>query len=277
MKYIEVQKGFTHAGKFHSDDVFSTALLQYLNPNIEIQRGNHVPEKYDGLIFDIGGGAFDHHQKDKRIRENGIPYAAFGLLWEKYGELILGEEEAVRFDEKFIQPLDFSDNTGEQNPLAGAIGNFNPVWDGTETTDDAFFRAVEVAQAILNNSFEHIFSIMRAKSLVEKSIAKSDGEILILEQSLPWKSTVKETDIKFVIFPSNRGGYCIQTVEYRDEETEEFTMRVPFPKRWRGMDEQELKNITGIEDARFCHSSGFLSTAETLEGAIKMAKAAIAE
>ncbi len=54
-------------------------------------------------------------------------------------------------------------------------------------------------------------------------------------------------------------------------------MRVPFPKRWRGMDEQELKKITGIEDARFCHSSGFLSTAETLEGAIKMAKAAIAE
>ena len=26
------QKGFTHGGKFHADDVFSTALLKILNP-----------------------------------------------------------------------------------------------------------------------------------------------------------------------------------------------------------------------------------------------------
>ena len=32
-------KGFTHGGKFHADDVFSAALLRYLNPNIVIQRG----------------------------------------------------------------------------------------------------------------------------------------------------------------------------------------------------------------------------------------------
>ena len=71
---------FTHGGKFHADDVFSAALLFYLNPEIQIGRGNQVPENYEGIVFDIGRGAYDHHQKESRVRENGVPYAAFGLL-----------------------------------------------------------------------------------------------------------------------------------------------------------------------------------------------------
>ena len=37
-------KAFTHGGKFHADDIFSSALLLYLNPEIQITRGNQVPE-----------------------------------------------------------------------------------------------------------------------------------------------------------------------------------------------------------------------------------------
>ena len=32
-------KGFTHAGKFHADDVFATALLQLVRPDIQIDPG----------------------------------------------------------------------------------------------------------------------------------------------------------------------------------------------------------------------------------------------
>ena len=39
-------KAFTHGGKFHADDIFSSALLLYLNPEIQITRGNQVPELY---------------------------------------------------------------------------------------------------------------------------------------------------------------------------------------------------------------------------------------
>ena len=54
--------GFTHAGKFHADDVFATALLQILRPDIRITRGYVVPEDFDGIVYDIGFGMFDHHQ-----------------------------------------------------------------------------------------------------------------------------------------------------------------------------------------------------------------------
>lgn len=137
---------FTHSGKFHADDVFSAALLLYLNPEITITRGNQVPENYEGLVFDIGRGQYDHHQKNSRIRDNGVPYAAFGLLWEKLGPEILGEELALKFDESFVQPLDINDNTGEKNELATLIGNFNPGWDSKSSNDEAFFQAVSVAR-----------------------------------------------------------------------------------------------------------------------------------
>ena len=51
-----------------------------------------MPDDFEGVVFDIGRGQYDHHQKNSRIRENGVPYAAFGLLWEALGEEILGKE-----------------------------------------------------------------------------------------------------------------------------------------------------------------------------------------
>ena len=213
---------FTHSGKFHADDVFSSALLLYLNPEIRIIRGNKVPEDFDGIVFDIGRGRYDHHQKDSRIRENGIPYAAFGLLWEELGAEILGEELAQKFDESFVQPLDNNDNTGEKNELATLIGNFNPTWDAQGGNDEAFFQAVSVAGMILENNFYRFLGYERADKRVDEILeehqkailsgekSKEEARILILPEFVPCQKRLSETDIAFVIFPSNRGGYCIQ-------------------------------------------------------------------
>ena len=91
--------GFTHAGKFHADDVFATALLQIIRPDIRITRGFVVPDDFDGIVYDIGFGMFDHHQEPREYRANGIPYAAFGLLWRVLGPgttaAILAQEAAT--------------------------------------------------------------------------------------------------------------------------------------------------------------------------------------
>ena len=71
----------THNGRFHADDVFSAALLKILNPEIHISRVSTVPENFDGIVFDLANGAFDHHNSNKKCRENGVPYASFGRLW----------------------------------------------------------------------------------------------------------------------------------------------------------------------------------------------------
>ena len=276
---------FTHSGKFHADDVFSAALLLYLNPEIMIKRGNRVPEDFDGIVFDIGRGQYDHHQKDSRIRENGIPYAAFGLLWEELGADILGEDLAQRFDEAFVQPLDNNDNTGEKNELATLIGNFNPTWDAEGSNDEAFFQAVSVAGMILENKFERFRGNERADKRVEEIYAhheqavhdrekhRDDARILILPEFVPCQKRLSETEIAFVIFPSNRGGYCIQP------QKKEYSLnyKCSFPSEWLGLENEELQKETGLVSAGFCHKGGFLLTTWTLEDAVKACEISLAE
>ena len=265
---------WTHNGKFHADDVFSAALLLYLNPEIRIFRGNRVPEDFAGIVFDIGRGRYDHHQKDSRIRENGIPYAAFGLLWEELGADILGEELAEKFDESFVQPLDDNDNTGEKNELASLIGSFNPAWDSEDNNDEAFFQAVSVAGMILDHKFERYLGNERAdqrvnellKAKEEQSLENTeDSRILVLPEFVPCQKRLSETQIAFVIFPSNRGGYCIQP------QKKEYSMnyKCSFPSEWLGLEGEELVQATGLESSSFCHKGGFLMTMGTLEDALE--------
>lgn len=266
-------KAFTHGGKFHADDVFSSALLLYINPEIVISRGNKVPEDFDGIVFDIGRGRYDHHQKDSRVRENGVPYAAFGLLWEVLGKEILGEELAEKLDESFIQPLDINDNTGEKNELATLIGNFNPPWDAKGGSDEAFFQAVSVAGMILENKFERYRGNARADQRVEQVLEEHNPKdrILVLPEFIPCQKALAETEIAFVIFPSNRGGYCIQP------QKREYSMnyKCSFPPQWLGLEGEELVKETGLSSAVFCHKGGFLMTVGELEDAKAACKKAL--
>ena len=252
-------KAFTHNGKFHADDVFSYALLLYLNPAITITRGNKVPKDFDGIVFDIGRGKYDHHQKDSRIRENGIPYAAFGLLWEELGTEILGEELAAKFDESFIQPLDINDNTGEKNELATLIGNFNPSWDVENGENEAFSRAVQTAGMILVNMFEKYKGNERAEKRVEEILAAHNSSVLSGE-----KSEIEA----FMIFPSNRGGYCIQPLK----KEHSLNYKCSFPESWFGLEGEELKQATGLTSANFCHKGGFIMTVDDVNDAISACK-----
>lgn len=267
-----IKSGFTHGGKFHADDVFSSALLKLLNPNIDIIRGYNVPQEFDGIVFDIGDGEFDHHSAASAKRENGVPYAAFGLLWRQFGAQLVGEDEAKRFDEKFIQPLDYDDNTGCGNQLAGVIASFNPMWDSKISPDEAFDKAVEFAVVILKNKLEHIHSVNRARQLVEKAYEGMEDKIVVLPQFAPWKMVLKDSDAEFVVFPSQRGGYGAQSVPVAKSEPP--VNKYDFPSLWAGLRDEQLQIVSKIKTLRFCHAGRFLITADTLQDAIEACKAA---
>lgn len=263
-------RGFTHGSKFHADDVFATAFLKIINPDIEIVRGFEVPEEFDGIVYDIGRGKFDHHQEDKEYRENGCPYAAFGLIWREFGAMYVGDaDEAERFDIDFVQPLDESDNTGADNMLAQVISEFNPGWDSNKSYDDCFWKAVDFAKQILENHFEYVAGIFRAKTLVNKAMLDCDGSVLILPEYAPWKGEVAGSSYKFVVYPSSRGGYSVQGVPV---SVSDKTLVCPFPKEWCGKTLEELVSVTGIATLRFCHPNAFLAAADKKEDAVKAAR-----
>lgn len=140
-------------------------------------------------------------------------------------------------------------------------------------SDEAFFQAVSVAGMILENKFERYRGNERADKRVEEVLAKHDpaSRILVLPEFIPCQKALSETDIAFVIFPSNRGGFCIQP------QKREYSMnyKCSFPAEWLGLEGEELVNATGISSAIFCHKGGFIMTVKEQDEAVKACEKAL--
>lgn len=268
-------QGITHAGEFHADDVFSAALLKLLNPDINIERVFAVPENFKGIVFDIGQGEFDHHQTDNESRPNGVPYASFGKLWRTFGDRLVSKELVEKIDKEFIQDLDKSDNTGSYNHIAEVISALNPSWrDPNPDYNAQFEKAVNMAMEMLESIIEKENDIELAQSIADKAIAQAKcKEIIILPQYAPVIDYLSNSDAKFVIFPSNRGGYMVQVIP---EEPGTHNAKIDLPKEWGGKRE-EVSEINKIDDMIFCHNALFCCSAKTLEGAVKCAVVALNE
>lgn len=146
---LEGNCAFTHNGTFHADDVLAASLLRLLKPELKIVRGNVVPNDFPGIVFDIGCGRYDHHQADAKVRPSGIRYAAFGLLWNDFGEAFMDAAHADAFDAAFVSEIDRCDNTSDTNLLSSLIASFNPIWNKKENSDEQFEEAVSLMMPVL--------------------------------------------------------------------------------------------------------------------------------
>lgn len=283
----------THCGTMHADEVFATAFLSFLF-DIKLARVKEITaedRKRDVIIYDIGYGKFDHHQEDGRIRENGIKYAAFGLLFDYYGKEFLeglGVEKVdivkKAIEQDFIIGLDAIDNgvfpsidaPYKVKTTSDLIKLFNPSYRSGQDENEQFLKAVSLAQMILSLEIERIIGKEKAKIKVIEEINRQVGPILILDEYMPYEEVLLQQenakDILFVMFPSNRGGYAINTVPQDLTHKED---RLLFPKSWAGKTGIELVKETGVEGSNFCHINRFLVTAKDKDSAYKLANLAI--
>ncbi len=117
---IDEANCITHSGRFHVDDVISTIFLSKIIDNVILLRVPTIGNKdvKDKIVYDIGLGEFDHHQKNRNgQRNNGIFYSSIGLLWRKFGKEYL-KKIGVKYidktfeymDKELIQNIDATDN-----------------------------------------------------------------------------------------------------------------------------------------------------------------------
>jgi uncharacterized UPF0160 family protein len=274
---------YTHAGTMHADDVFSAALLKHVNRYVKIIRVNDVkeiPNDFNGIVFDIGGGKYDHHGALSEIRENGTPYASFGLLWREYWPNFVSAKQAEIIDERFIQPLDLSDNIGMHSDIAEIVDLYNLNWDeqykdDKKMTDVQFASAVDIAYKILARMFFRAEANDKAEKAINKIVQESAGkQIIVLDRYIPWRDQFIDTDAKFVVYPSNRGEWNAQVVKMEKGIT---TAKIDFPAEWAGLRGENLENVSGIKGLTFCHPALFLCAGETKEALIQACEQAIAE
>ena len=284
----------THSGIFHADEVMATVLLSKILPEVKVYRTFKVPENIaeDVIVYDIGGGIYDHHQRSfNEARENGIKFSSFGLLWRKFGMQLLSDNQNAEmvfelFDKSFVMGIDAVDNGQIERTdggvqvmsISGAISAFNPNWDEKTDADECFLKAVAFAEIIFDNALAGAIAKAKAKAGVENAIEKSANGIMILDEFMPWQDFLfnsinrKAADILYVVFPSNRGGYNVNAVP---DAPGSFGQRKPLPQSWAGLRGSELAAASGVATANFCHPAKFICGADTLEGALQMAKKAV--
>lgn len=287
----------THDGFFHADDVFALAVVSLWakseGKKIKIirSREKEIFEKAQ-MVVDIGGvydvktNHFDHHQAGGAgKRPNGIPYAAFGLMWKHFGEKITSKEAAELVEKKLVMPIDAIDNgVNLSTPLITGISDYtiaNAIWtlgefDEGGGNDESFRRAVDIACQILSGEIKKAEASIEGERVVEAEI-KSQGEpaVLVLSTYYPWSRAVNRYEkVVFVIFPDKgTSKWCIQAVSGNDDSF--GNDRISFPMEWRGLTDETLAIKSGISSAVFCHRSGFFAVTKTREGAEEMARKVI--
>ena len=293
VKDINEADGITHNGTMHADEVFATAFLSLYFGNFKVARVSEVPKDISTktIIYDIGKGKFDHHQTDARIRDNGIKYSSFGLLFEEYGlnylkKLKLKNTKAIYnyLVKDFIEAIDAIDNgifpeiksIYKIKTVSDVIKIFNPSYGSNDKEDEQFIKSVSLAESILTEELKNVIGKVEAGVKVKKILNKTKGPILILDEYLPYEEIILTSlsgkKILFAIYPSNRGGYGIKTIPI---STTDKTSRVYFPKEWGGLTNDALEKVTGIKGSLFCHTNRFLMTASDLDTAKKLAELAI--
>ncbi len=293
----------THNGTFHADDVFACATLflwaEKQGKRIKIirTRDEAIIAKSDivldvGMVYNPSIKRFDHHQRGGAgERENKIPYASFGLIWEHYGEEVCSKYSVSQkidpkeiwqlVDEKIVSPIDARDNgvvISFPNDLgvvdhrtSNVISLFNSTWleQGEISSDERFKKALSFAKEILKREIVWAEAeILGNKETLEVIKAQNYPEILILETRVDWEREVtKYKNIKFII-SKGKEHWSVQVA--RDDIENYDSNRIEFPKSWQGLRDEALEKESGVVGAIFCARGGWYAKAATKEAALSL-------
>ena len=170
----------THDGEFHADDVLSTALLAIyvcepngLNLNI-IRSSNPEDMANATIVYDVGGGEFDHHGEPKRHHTNGVPFAACGLLLEQ----LEADDDTRKFMyEELIYAVERNDNLfktrmpGSGTNFLRFIKYFRPTIGEDRSRDalnNAFVEAVNTTIPIVKRLIAQAHASVNSYRLIKR-------------------------------------------------------------------------------------------------------------
>jgi len=283
MKPEIVPRSFaTHDGSFHADEVTACALLLLFQ---QIDRDKVVrtrePEKLAKCeyVCDVGGvydpalKRFDHHQSDYHG-----DLSSAGMVWEYLKEQgIIDDAIYQYFNHSLLLGVDAIDN-GRDFPLIGhcsfsqVVSNFVPVaYDADQDIHEkAFQDALDFVLGHLQRLLERLRYIRACRAKVEECMAH-DGPALIFDEAMPWMDSFfdlggEKHQALFVIMPS--GPYWKLRGIPPDNERK-MLVRMPLPKEWAGLIDEDLKRESGISGAIFCHKGRFISVWQSKEDALE--------
>lgn len=272
----------THDGTFHADEVTACALLMLFGlideDKIIRTRDLHLLSTCEyvcdvGGVYDPKNKLFDHHQVDYQG-----PLSSAGMIL-KYLESVglIKFNEYDFFNNSLVMGVDAHDN-GRDPLIPGfcsfshVLSNFTPIHYDCEPQEQnqAFHQALTFVYEHLKRLWDRFKYTQSCREIVVDCMSKS-RECLIFDRNLPWLEIFFELNgdehsALFVIMPSGNH-WKLRGIPPTYQER--MKVRLPQPKQWAGLLDDDLKRVSGIPGAIFCHKGRFISVWETREDALK--------
>ncbi|KAK4538376.1 hypothetical protein CDCA_CDCA17G4401 [Cyanidium caldarium] len=238
-----------------------------------------------------------------------------GLVYKHFGKDVLRQVCGDAADDRtidllykkvydgFIEAIDANDNginaTSERprftdnSNLPARIARMNSPWNRDEAPaaqNERFSRAMQVAGTEFVDYVLGLYEQwLPARAIVQEALnARTEvhpsRQIMLLKRWCPWKTHLYELEaaisgnsnaqglpILFVLYLDTNRMWRVQAVNQPDS----FESRLPLPEAWRGLRDEELVQVSGIDGCTFVHASGFTGGNRTYEGVLAMAVAAL--
>lgn len=305
-KFLKKKKVLvTHSGSFHADDVFAAATLtlwldqQGERYTIVRSRDPKIIAAAD-YVFDVGGeydhtrGRYDHHQPEGAGKSTkGIPYAGFGLVWKHYGLDVGGGDQEVweAINQSLVAPIDASDNGLDLYTLnelqtqpirLQEILRYLPEAYGKDK-DTAFRNLVGWARRFLEVRIEKESERVATKNeLLQEALPQQGQKVVVLDgnygRGVIWDTLVPHesfANVMYAVYSHDDYRHDGWNIVCLLQELHQKGSRLPFPQPWCGKEKEELERLSGVEDMKYCHRTGFLAGAKTKEAAIAFAHRAL--
>ena len=304
----------THSGKFHCDEVFAYVVLRLAlglgkagglgeagTDHALVRTRDAAVIAGADVVWDVGSvhdpatARFDHHQRGAPTRGDGTPFSSAGLVWQVHGEAAmrallppaqqpLAGAIAAEIDGTVVRRIDENDNgvavfSDDTLGLSSLVGDCNPGWDAVqsdEATDAAFMVAVSLVDGVLRRRATSLRArLAAAEGIVAAHAASADPRILELDRGMPWKGTVfaHALPVVYAVYPVSNGNWMVDCMP---PEPGLFAQRLPLPEAWAGLQNGALAEASGVAGAVFVHVRRFVGGARTREGALEMARRAVA-
>lgn len=228
-----------------------------------------------------------------------------GLIWEKFYEEFIEAVDAndngiSAYDPKGITAAGLEKRFRDGGFSLGAmVSRLNPNWneptpadpvDAQKWEDEKFLVASEKMGEEFSRGLQYYTKCwLAARDIVHAAYAKRleydpKGRVLVFEGlSVPWKDhlyTLEQNEggdakVLYVLYPEKPTPDAKWRIQAVPVSKDSFESRKPLPEAWRGVRDEELDKVTGINGGVFVHAAGFIGGNETFAGARDMAVKAL--
>ncbi|XP_057812787.2 uncharacterized protein LOC131026814 isoform X5 [Cryptomeria japonica] len=249
----------THNGSFHCDEALACYMIRLTNKfrdaHIVRTRDSKVLDTLDAVL-DVGGvydpekDCYDHHQKgfDHDFGHGfKTKLSSAGLVYKHYGREIVAKELGLNPDHSDVESVYIALYKGFMEEIDAVDNGINQ------------YDTEKPARYIRNTHLSARISRINPDWMEENTADKEDH---LFHCAMMVAGKDFEEDDRSL-------AWRVQAVAVAPGQ---FDSRKPLPLGWRGLRDDELTEVAGIDGCVFVHSSGFIGGNKTMDGALEMAR-----